>query len=93
MTTPDSANLLRLLEPAVRPQGATGPATTGKPEFERQSFEQLLADARSAQQPDESNQVDRPPATRLIDALGRVENASLRALLGGEGRGQSPGQD
>ncbi len=44
MSTSDQ--LLRLLEPAVRPTGAPGPAARPRPSVEHSSFEQLLDSAR-----------------------------------------------
>jgi hypothetical protein len=44
MTSP-SANLLRLLEPAVRPAGAPGPAARPTGPVESATFDQLLRDA------------------------------------------------
>jgi len=45
---PGEQELLRMLEPAVRPAGAPPLRTAPKPPVDQQSFDQLLADAAAA---------------------------------------------
>ncbi|MEM0914154.1 MAG: hypothetical protein AAGK09_06030 [Planctomycetota bacterium] len=94
---PDGSELLRLLEPAVRP---AGPAAPSKPDaattFEGKSFDQLLADAaQRGPEPTAGRATDLPTDTAsLADAattadrsaagppgLGHIENPSLARLL------------
>lgn len=90
------ADLLRLLEPAVRPvspvkpvSGASG-VKSGELPFESQDFDSLLASARDGFQAqdapvedqNEANNQPKPPGP--LDALadfGRIENPGLRELL------------
>ena len=90
-----SANLLRLLEPSVRPGGlpprAAGP--TASVPFERQSFASLLAEhgvdptATSSGTPVATNppvEADRAGSAGPLESLNgfdRIENPSLRNLL------------
>ncbi|MEM8739838.1 MAG: hypothetical protein AAGG38_15355, partial [Planctomycetota bacterium] len=88
-----SADLLRLLEPAVRPvapASAVRPAATppGQTPFEAQDFDTLLAQARTSVDPAETDPAypnpAAAPAPGPLDALahvGRIENPGLRALL------------
>lgn len=90
-----SADLLRLLEPAVRPvspvkpmSGAAGVAE-GELPFESQDFDSLLASARDGVQTQREELEASPHATAAkppgpLDALadfGRIENSGLRELL------------
>ncbi|MCX5661144.1 MAG: hypothetical protein NTW19_15770 [Planctomycetota bacterium] len=43
----DGASLLRMLEPAVRPGGSTGPTAKPSTPFESRPFESLLEEAQS----------------------------------------------
>ncbi len=91
----DSARLLQMLEPSVRPVAAPGPVRppTRVP-FEQRGFDDLLAEfgaANNTATPQsnptgtpvaaktEQTRTERPPSP-LMD-LGRVENASLRLLI------------
>jgi len=90
MTNP--SDLLRLLEPAVRPVGG---GTSGKPEsaptFEGKSFDQLLTDAQQPRdaeprQGEAAAQTTSPPSDNptppaALPGLGSIENASLARLL------------
>jgi hypothetical protein len=88
----NSADLLRMLEPVVRPVGAPAPGrSTQRLPLEEKSFEALLAEA---QQQDTIGDADeqgvdeseaRRPKTNLLSplsALDAIDNASLRALVG-----------
>lgn len=85
----DSGQLLRMLEPAVRPVPAPegGGASPGRAPIEQQSFEALLAEATAATEPggdDAASASDRPARGNLLGPLsqvGAIENASLRALI------------
>ncbi|QDU72179.1 hypothetical protein [Mucisphaera calidilacus] len=81
MTTSESQNLLRMLEPAVRPGQAQGPSSAAKPAFEQQPFDQLLAQATTDTDPTEPATENASPAARMLNALDNVENASVRRLL------------
>ncbi|WP_428386545.1 hypothetical protein [Mucisphaera sp.] len=82
MTTNASDNLLRLLEPAVRPvQSPASPAPTSSSTFESRPFDDLLAEATQAQQPDAEAATQKTPAQNLLGALANTENASVRQLM------------
>ncbi|MEM6853566.1 MAG: hypothetical protein AAF593_04070 [Planctomycetota bacterium] len=89
-------DLLRLLEPTVRPVSPVKPAAgtagvkSGELPFEAQDFESLLSSVRETQDsglprdegPNDANTQNRPPGP--LDALadfGRIENPGLRELL------------
>ena len=89
-------DLLRMLEPAVRPVGA--PVRAPSLPIESESFESLLARAHamnvagpeSAPPPadpgeDEAQAPKRPGCLDRLGALDHVANGSLRALLAGGG--------
>ncbi|MEM1208702.1 MAG: hypothetical protein AAF842_04475 [Planctomycetota bacterium] len=89
---PDGSELLRLLEPAVRPVGGGTPGQPKTPDtFEGKSFDQLLADAAQrgpepAVQPSTDAVADptdtaAPDRTAAPINLGHVENPSLARLL------------
>lgn len=80
MTTPQSNNLLRMLEPAVRPGQAAGPRPAATPSFEQQPFDQLLAQA-TAETTETTDTESTTPQHKLISALGSIENASVRQML------------
>ncbi|MEQ9453293.1 MAG: hypothetical protein RLN76_01705 [Phycisphaeraceae bacterium] len=80
MTT-DSHNLLRMLEPAVRPDQTQAPKPAGAPTFENQSFDQLLQQAAQTDEQDQAEQATKPTAQRLLEALSTTENASVRRLM------------
>ena len=92
------ADLLRLLEPAVRPVSAPegGRRATGNAPFEHQDFDDLLASARQGFDAEPFNDdLDDPspsaeaksPAGPLAElaAFSRIENPSLRNLLAAAG--------
>ena len=82
------ADLLRLLEPAVRPVSQPPrPTPTAAAPFELQNFEDLLSEARFSLDPadpapGEAPATERPPdpLAALAD-LSRVENPALREML------------
>lgn len=81
----DEVNLLRMLEPAVRPTDAARRAVRPATPIERQSFEQLLAQARQTQPDDGTSPaeqaVDRRRPMMLLDRLadaGHVQNPGAR---------------
>lgn len=86
MTT-DPSNLLRMLEPAVRPGPASGvaPRRASAAPFEVKPFEQLLQEARQepvAAEKVQGTSADNKPGP--LDALadfGHIQNASLRQQL------------
>ena len=89
------ADLLRLLEPAVRPVSPVKPvahapgAKSGELPFEAQGFDSLLASARevrglTAPTDDpaaEATQAKSPGPLDALADLGRIENPGLRELL------------
>ncbi len=101
-------DLLRMLEPAVRPVGLPGPAVQPREPLESRSFESLLEEARATgsgdtagagtagevtQEAEGSQGVAEPrrpaPAGWVgrLGSLDRIENGSLRRLIGGAGGG------
>ena len=85
MTNP-SANLLRLLEPAVRPAGAPGPAARPAGPVESATFDQLLRDAARLPlriAPAARSALDAAPAALSPDRLAAVERAIDRAREAG----------
>jgi hypothetical protein len=87
--TIDGQMLLRMLEPAVRPDGVAGRATGAPPPstpIEGRAFDELLTEARRIGTDDllEQNQATQ---TRPADALGglaqvdRIENRSLLRVV------------
>ena len=82
------ADLLRLLEPAVRPVAQPPrPAPIAAAPFESQTFENLLSEARFSLDPADPAPGDEPAAERPPDPLAvladlsRVENPGLREML------------
>jgi hypothetical protein len=89
-------DLLRLLEPAVRPGGLPGAAKAPTPPMEQRDFEALLAEA----QQDQAGAASEAPASddggaahaaapkaaplAPLGQIDRIENRSLRALIGGK---------
>jgi len=81
------SDLLRLLEPAVRPATGGVSGRSGRAPFESRSFEQLLAEASQSEteggsEPGASAGTKRDPTSRLAE-MGSIENAGVRALLSG----------
>lgn len=89
----DSAALLRMLEPAVRPVPSApgGSARAGQLPIEQRSFESLLADVQQTkglETRDAGAATDAAEAAVKANPLGAlggvcsIENASLRAIVG-----------
>lgn len=80
----NSVNLLRMLEPAVRPvQG--GAASPARSPVEDQSFEALLAEARGGAGEAGIDAAEKPRGGDVLTPLAgisNIENASLRAMVG-----------
>lgn len=92
-----SLDLLKMLEPAVRP---VGPAPTrsggaGTPPLEARSFGSLLEEAQSAAEPGSPSEVEgkAEPKGRKCDPLAslggldRIENESLLRIVNGSANG------
>lgn len=87
----DSAALLRLLEPAVRPVPTAPASRSPQLPIEQRSFETLLNEVRQTQttggHDDQAttDPTEAAPALNPLRALGRcgaIDNASLRGMLG-----------
>jgi hypothetical protein len=84
-----SAELLRMLEPAVRPVSVPGAATArpGSVPIEQRSFESLLADATGsggdAGAGDESGPAPAAPTApgSPLAGIDRIENSALRDII------------
>lgn len=82
------SDLLRMLEPAVRPGGLTAsPRPTSRP-IEDKDFESLLAEATAgrtaeSQPPPQDQPARGPDPLRSLAGTDRIENASLRQLVAG----------
>ncbi|MEM1446478.1 MAG: hypothetical protein AAGF84_10505 [Planctomycetota bacterium] len=88
-----SDDLLRALNPAVRPVGPGSPTRNASPSvpFEKQSFDELLhafdpqAKPETNPQPSDAGTpvAENPDATKASAGLdfGRIENASLRTII------------
>ena len=78
-------NLLRMLEPAIRPAGSPARAVQPIAPIEHRPFDQLLAEAQKSQDidPDQQElQTQRPSSPRAaLSGVARVENSSLRVAL------------
>ncbi len=88
----NAGELLRMLEPAVRPGGIAGPTDAGKPRepFESKGFDVLLEEAKSTPAGDLSKPTEQTEAEPkrasligLLEGVDRIENGSLRGLVGG----------
>lgn len=94
----NGVDLLKLLEPASRPAGLSGPTSTSKPStpIESRSFESVLEEARALPADDEANdEIGGDAATKKnseakaagplaeLVRVDRIENESLRRLIGG----------
>ncbi|MCC6681704.1 MAG: hypothetical protein IT445_12455 [Phycisphaeraceae bacterium] len=95
----DSAALLRMLEPAVRP--VTTPAASGSGArasqlpLEQRDFESLLNELQTMQQTEQTDAAAEQSRTRLnplrsLGQLGAIENASMRGLISGNPAGGNP---
>ena len=90
----NSLDLLRMLEPAVRPVGTpgVGRVASGKAPLEAQSFDSLLAAAQTAA-PDAPaadvlpEHAPKSDALAPLSGLGAIESASLRELIAGRKSG------
>lgn len=87
----NAANLLRMLEPPVRPDGLAGAPRGAQPTtpIESQSFDavlrqaQAMADEQVTQTDDEAEQANIGQASRFtaLGGLDRIDNATLRELI------------
>ncbi len=91
----NEADLLRMLEPAVRPGGLPGPVQRHRVPFESRSFESLLEEAQKVSDDDPpDNQAGNTPTAmvasshpdhaglmRQLSHVGRIENGSLLGLI------------
>ncbi len=82
----DAAQLLRMLEPAVRPAGVGAPSLSkSTPPIEQRSFDALLTEAKQADAAAGEDTAQRAGqgSAPLNDLVGveSIENDSLRALL------------
>lgn len=84
----DSAFLLRMLEPVVRPVPTTGPAADPRRlPLEQQSFESLLARAQAADESahaadaGDASSLAKPGPLGPLAEVDAIQNASLRTLL------------
>ncbi len=80
----NGVDLLRMLEPAVRPVGAGGPSGPKRLPIEDRSFESLLVDARSAGESGGGTEAAEPQKLDPLESLsglGAIESASLRNLI------------
>ena len=82
----NAIELLRMLEPAVRPGGIPGPARTGSEPIESRSFDSLLEEAKAAATSGESlEKANTPPTADPLKSLAGVDlidNAALLRLIG-----------
>ena len=88
------SQLLRMLEPAVRPVAPPegGAARSANVPIEQQSFDALLAEAQQADEPAATGEAAElasdavagtsPNLLGPLSQMGAIENASLRALVG-----------
>lgn len=99
----DGTNLLRMLEPAVRPGSASGPTARPTAPIESRAFESLLEEARASAareetQAGDAGSAERGPASdgsgsgahapmRQLAQLDRIENPGVFRLIGGEQAG------
>ncbi len=88
----NESELLRMLEPAVRPAGLPGPAKQPHTPIESRSFESLLDEAKQINavqdQAADDTQSAPPPQQTLrtgliaqLAQLDRIENGTLRGLI------------
>ena len=90
-----SLDLLKMLEPAVRPVGPAPTRSAGTAPLETRSFESLLEEAQAAAAPETAQGVDASaePKGKKVDplaALGgldRIENESLLRIVNGNTEG------
>ncbi|MFP4145472.1 MAG: hypothetical protein ACLFV3_10050 [Phycisphaeraceae bacterium] len=82
----DAAELLRLLEPLVRPVDGGGSSRAPKLPVEQQSFDSLLAEASTPGQDAADGEAadaepDRPDPLGPLARVDAIENESLRAIV------------
>ncbi len=81
----DPTQLLRMLEPAVRPGGASqvAPDRADPAPFESRPFDQLLQEAQKQTASPDDTDAEHPATRPLADLadITRIENASLRRQL------------
>lgn len=70
------SQLLRMLEPAVRPAGAPAPHRPPQAPIERQSFEQLLRDAAAATPSSPTESAVPSSASSAVESARRLDSAS-----------------
>jgi len=95
--TVDSARLLQMLEPTVRPGNASANSGVqqGKPAFENRTFDDLLNEVQTGKTDGTQAAQAKPAQTShllALGGLGQVENAVLRNVLAqayGSGLGQT----
>ncbi|MEX0776171.1 MAG: hypothetical protein WD042_10730 [Phycisphaeraceae bacterium] len=89
----NAVQLLRMLEPAVRPGGLPGPARTPSTLIEDRSFDSILDEVRAMNQPEQDTSGSQaaaspgpehkaPGLVQLLGGVDRIENASLRTIVG-----------
>jgi flagellar operon protein len=84
------ANLLRLLEPSVRPTGSPSPQVRSRPSVEGQSFNELLDQASRSPQPDQV--AIAPEAADRLAGLGvSLDESQLRGIGEATDRAQAHG--
>lgn len=81
------ADLLRMLEPAVRPAGSPGCAKVARPPIDRQSFDEMMLDARRNQ----PVQLSAHAGDRLAEMGIELSDEQLRALDDAIGRAADKG--
>lgn len=84
----NSVNLLRMLEPAVRPVDVGPSSAAQRLPIEERSFESLLMDARSAAEVGGEVVAAEPPKVSPLSPLSgldAIESASLRNLIARRG--------
>jgi hypothetical protein len=77
----NEGELLRRLEPAVRPGNLPAPKREATQPFEARSFESILDEARTMNVDDIEQDNVTKPTSGLLSGLDRIENASLHELM------------
>ena len=92
----NGVDLLKMLEPTVRPGGLQGPTKAGGAQgpIETRSFESLLNEATGGDSQDTGTGNDgavqgvtgskKADPLQALSQLGQIENPALRRLMGGE---------
>jgi hypothetical protein len=81
----NEVDLLRRLEPAVRPGNLPAPMREAAQPFEARSFESILNEARAMNVDDVEAEMNAKPASGVMAGLDRIENASLHELMARRG--------